>query len=77
MVNCKPAYPGRETLVEPQLVPPVHGDKVAEPLMGKLVSNNVGYPVAVAVCRCSWVEEYCGGSNAVVSENFDKSSFAD
>ena len=36
MINSKPSYPGGETLVEPQLTPPVHGDQVAKPLMGQL-----------------------------------------
>jgi len=58
MINGKPSDPCRETLVEPKLAPPVHGDKVTEPLMGKFVSNNVGDPVAVAVGRCSGIEEY-------------------
>jgi hypothetical protein len=56
VVNSKPADPCREALVEPQLVPPVHGDKVTKPLMSKLVSHNVCDPVSVAVCRRSWVE---------------------
>lgn len=30
-----------ETLIEPQIVPPVHGDKIAEPMMSQLVSESV------------------------------------
>lgn len=67
MVNREPAHPSGKTLVEPQLVPPVHGDQVTEPLMRKLVGNNVSYPVTVAICRCGRIEEYCGSSSAIVS----------
>lgn len=50
VIDRKPAHPGGETLVEPQLTPPVHGDEITEPLMCKLVSNYVCYPIAIAVC---------------------------
>ena len=36
MVDGKPADPGCEAFVEPQLVPPVHGDKVTKPLVSQL-----------------------------------------
>lgn len=51
MVDGEPADPGGEALVQPQLAPPVHGDEVAEPLMGQLVGDDVGDAVAVAVGR--------------------------
>jgi hypothetical protein len=66
MVNGEPSDPGSETLVEPQLTPPIHGDEVAEPLVSKLVSYNVGHPVSVAVCRRRGIEEYCSSSEAVL-----------
>jgi hypothetical protein len=50
MVDREPANPGSEPLVKPEFVPPIHSDKVAKPLMGEFVSNNVCYPVAVAIC---------------------------
>jgi hypothetical protein len=50
VVNSKPAYPSCETLVKPQLAPPVHGDKITEPLVSKLVSDNICYSITVAVC---------------------------
>jgi hypothetical protein len=50
MVNGEPSDPCSETLVEPEFTPPVHGDKVTEPLVGKLVSHDICYPVSVAVC---------------------------
>lgn len=30
-----------KTLVEPEIVPPLHGDKIAKPVMGKLMDNGV------------------------------------
>lgn len=62
MVDGKPSDPGSKTLVEPELIPPVHGDKVSKPLVGKLVSYNISHPVSVAVCGCGGVEKYCGSS---------------
>jgi hypothetical protein len=56
VVNSKPADPCSEALVEPELIPPVHGDKVTKPLMSQFVSNNVCYPVTVAIRGRSWVE---------------------
>ena len=34
--------PGGEGLVEPEIVPPLHGDEVAEPLVGDLVRDDEG-----------------------------------
>ncbi|KAI6756740.1 hypothetical protein HG530_011338 [Fusarium avenaceum] len=42
VINSVPADPGSEALVEPELIPPVHSDKVAKPLMSQLVGNDVG-----------------------------------
>jgi hypothetical protein len=36
MINGKPTNPGCESLVQPQFIPPIHSDKVAEPLVGQL-----------------------------------------
>lgn len=33
MIDGKPANPSCEALVQPELIPPVHGHKVAKPLM--------------------------------------------
>ena len=57
MVNGEPSDPSSETFIQPKLAPPVHGDKVAKPLMGKFVGYNVGDPVSVAICRCRRVEK--------------------
>jgi hypothetical protein len=45
VINSVPTNPGSETLVKPELIPPVHGDKVTEPLVSKLVGDNVGNSV--------------------------------
>ena len=34
-------HPRGEALVEPQVVPPVHGHQVAEPLVGELVDDHL------------------------------------
>jgi hypothetical protein len=62
MVNGEPSHPGSEALVEPELAPPVHSDKVAEPLMSKLVGNNVSDSVTIAVGGSLLIEEHCGCS---------------
>ena len=69
MVNGKPSDPCCETFIEPELAPPVHGDKVTEPLVGKFVSNNVSDPVAVAVGRRSGIKEYGSSSSYVNIES--------
>ena len=35
-------HPGGKALVEPDVVPPLHGDQVAEPLVGHLVGDDQG-----------------------------------
>jgi hypothetical protein len=68
MINGKPTDPGSETLIQPELIPPVHSDEVTEPLMGKLMGNDICYPVAIAVRRCRGVEKDCSSSRVVISE---------
>ena len=41
-------HPGREALVQPEVVPPPHGDEIAEPLVGHLVRDGGG---DVLACR--------------------------
>ena len=36
VVDGNPSYPRCESLIQPQLAPPIHGDQVAKPLMCKL-----------------------------------------
>src|SRR5215469_13890321 len=35
-------HPGSEALVEPDVVPPFHGDEIAEPLMSHLMCDDAG-----------------------------------
>lgn len=62
MVNGEPSNPCSETLVEPKFIPPVHGDKITEPLVSELVSHNVCHPVSVAVRGCLGVEKHSGST---------------
>jgi hypothetical protein len=50
VVNSKPSHPRGETFIQPKLAPPIHGDQVSKPLVGKLMRYNVGDSVSVAVC---------------------------
>ena len=77
MVDGEPSNPGSEPFVEPQLsfvlawliksmitaylVPPIHGYEISEPLMGQLVSDNVGNTALVSLIGFLLVEKY-GGS---------------
>ena len=62
MINCKPSHPSGEALIEPELAPPVHGDEVTKPLMGKFVSYNVCDAVSIASSRSLLVEQNRGRS---------------
>ncbi|GJC83687.1 hypothetical protein ColLi_06525 [Colletotrichum liriopes] len=62
VVGRVPSDPGGEALVEPELVPPVHGDEVAEPLVSQLVGDDVGDAVAVPRLGRLLVEEDGGGA---------------
>ncbi len=46
-------HPGRKALVEPEIVPPRHGDEIAEPLMRHLMRDDGkdAAPRAVRICR--------------------------
>ena len=41
-VNCYVFHHIGEAFVEPQVVPPVHGNEIAKPLMAELVRDNRG-----------------------------------
>ena len=62
MVNGKPSNPCRETLVEPKLTPPIHGNEVTEPLVGKFVGDDVGNPNLVLRIRRLLVEQNGSGT---------------
>lgn len=53
----EPSNPCRETFVEPQLAPPIHSDEIPKPLMGQLVSDNIGDTILVSLIRLLLVEE--------------------
>ncbi len=44
-------HPAGEALVEPEIVPPAHGDEVAEPLVRQLVGNHHCHPLLRARAR--------------------------
>lgn len=61
MVNCKPTNPGCKTFVQPQLIPPIHRDQVAEPLMSQFMRNNVGNPILESFVGFPFIiEDSCG-----------------
>ncbi|KAI6764699.1 hypothetical protein HG531_012586 [Fusarium graminearum] len=62
VVNSVPTDPGSKTLVEPELVPPVHGNEVTEPLVGKLVCDNIGNSVLESRVRGLLVVENLGST---------------
>lgn len=60
VVDSEPSDPCGEALVQPELIPPVHGDEVSEPLVSKLVGNNVGNIVLKASRGSLLVKEHAG-----------------
>lgn len=60
VIGREPTSPGSETLVKPKLIPPVHGHKVTEPLMGKFVGNDVSNTVAESGLGKLLVEQNSG-----------------
>ena len=57
VIDGKPANPSCKAFVKPELIPPVHCYQVAKPLMGKLMSHNVGYPILEPSIRFLFVEK--------------------
>lgn len=41
MINSQPTDPGRESLIQPKFIPPVHRDEVSEPLVSKLYDGDM------------------------------------
>lgn len=62
VVDGVPSDPGSKAFVEPQLIPPVHGNQVAKPLVSKLVSNDIGDGVLETGIRGLLVEKDLGGA---------------
>lgn len=62
MINCKPANPGCKPFVQPQLVPPIHGHQVAEPLMSQFMSNHIRDPILESCVGFPFIVQDSGGS---------------
>ena len=62
MVNREPSHPRGEAFVEPELTPPIHCDKVAEPLMGKFMSYNISNPILVLLIGLLLIEQDSGSA---------------
>ncbi len=45
VVDGKVAHPAGKTFIQPQIIPPLHSDKIAEPLVSELVGDNIGDPL--------------------------------
>jgi len=43
VIHGKPTNPGCKAFVQPKLIPPIHGNKVAEPLVSQLYYLIVRY----------------------------------
>ena len=50
-VDAERLHEGGEGLVEPDALPPAHGDEVAEPHVGQLVRDDVGHPLQLGSGR--------------------------
>ena len=48
--SCKVSHELREGFIQPEVVPPLHGDQVAEPHVGKLVKDRVGPVFQLPFC---------------------------
>src|SRR5262249_20069065 len=57
MVGSLFLHPGGKALIEPEIVPPGHGDEVARPLMGRLVGNDLEHGLAGPLRGILRVEE--------------------
>ena len=53
-------HEGGEGLVEPDAVPPAHGDEVAEPHVGELVMDHVGHALQLGLGHRNGVDEQQG-----------------
>jgi hypothetical protein len=51
MINGKPTNPGCESLIQPQFIPPIHSDKVTEPLVSQLCDALVSYQCFIDVWK--------------------------
>ena len=56
-VGGRHLHEGGEGLVEPDAVPPLHGDEVAEPHVGQLVGDHVGHALQLGLGDVGGVDE--------------------
>ena len=49
--------PGSESFIQPQVVPPGHGDQVPKPLMGQFVTNDSTNPLFLTVAGRDWINQ--------------------
>lgn len=42
MIDGEIPCPGRKPLVEPQFIPPLHGNQISKPLMSQFVGYDIG-----------------------------------
>ena len=63
-------HPGRETLVEPQIVPPVHGDEIAEPLVRHFVRDGGKHAPADPIADDSLASTSRTGSKYMIAPQF-------
>ena len=57
VVDHAVGHPGGERLVQPEIVPPRHGDEVAVPHVRQLVGDHLGGSLALVERRGRWIEE--------------------
>jgi len=50
-------HPGGETLVEPQIIPPRHGDEITEPLVCHLVRDDHGDVLPITFGREARIDQ--------------------
>ena len=62
-VDRQHLHEGGERLVQPDAVPPPHGDQVAEPHVGDLVADDVGHPLELDPRRLVGVDQQDGSRN--------------
>ncbi len=68
-------HPGGEAFVEPDVVPPLHGDKIAEPLVGHFVRDDDG-DLLLGIDRGSfWIDEQRGFAIGDGAEVFHGAGF--
>lgn len=60
VIHSIPPHPRSKAFIQPKLIPPVHRDQVAEPLMCKLMCYHIDDSVLIFLIGGIFVEEYSG-----------------